>query len=236
MKTKIWEVCDRSEDEDCSLILYKFVARESYKFNKRRSTECCIRDRLWVDFKNGKFVFADQPNEAKWEDCSIAGTPYTQAVMIFPCDDDTYMSAIYLQGLTPKKFRAGMSAAPGGRIYPNWCRPHNATLKFIGYNGGYLNNKEAFLSILEYQSLQGYHNHEVGKKYASMYSEVLSTMVQETEAKEPTKGESEADLQKIVECRIRYKEFQEDLLKDCGLVVKDFDGNVLSNKWDEFVK
>lgn len=236
MKTKIWEVADRSKDGDCSLVLYKFMANETYKLDKHGSTEYSIRDRLWVDFKNGKFVFADQPNEAKWEDCSIAGTPYTKAVMLFPCDDDTYMSAISLRGLTPKKFMAGMSARPGGRIHPNWCRPRNATLSFIGYNGGYLTNKEAFLSILEYQDLQGYHKHPMGKKYASMYSEILHTMVKDMEAKETARGESKADLQKIVECRIRYKEFQEDLLNDCGLVVKDFDGKVISNKWDELVK
>jgi len=239
MKTKIWEVCDRSGKRDCSLVLYKFEAAQSYKFDKHsRSREYEICDRLWVDFKNGRFMFADQTDKANWEDCSIAGTPYTQAVMLFPCDDDTFMSAISLRGLTPRKFKKGMSATFGGPVQQNWCYPSNATLNFIGYNGGYLDNKNAFLTILEYQKLQGYHEHPTAKsqKFPEMYDDILTGMVKEMEAKETARGESKADLQKIVECRIRYKEFQEDLLKDCGLVVKDFDGKVISNKWDEFVK
>lgn len=104
-----------------------------------------FKDRLWVDFNQGRFLFSDSPDEGMWQECSIAGDiNEDDKIEIFPTDYDTFMFSIVLFNLTPLK-----STTTGDCV---WQR---AILMIRGPHGHLFGELTASLAILYCQDSQG---------------------------------------------------------------------------------
>lgn len=125
-----------------------------------------FKDRLWVDFNQGRFLFSDSPDEGMWQECSIAGDiNEDDKIEIFPTDYDTFMFSIVLFNLTPLK-----STTTGDCV---WQR---AILMIRGPDGRLFNELTTLLSILYCQDSQGVYLVDgfTKRQCSEIYKEVTS--------------------------------------------------------------
>ena len=104
-----------------------------------------FKDKLWVNFNEGRFLFSWRPDEGKWQKCSIAGNINEgKKIEVFPCDKDTFMCSIDLYNVSPLK-----STKSGDCI---WKR---GVMMFRGPQGHLYDEQMTFLALLYYQDCQG---------------------------------------------------------------------------------
>ena len=120
----------------------EFAYKAEAEFDGERFS---FKDRLWVDFNRGRFLFSNKTDEGKWQKCSIAGNVNEgKKIEIFPCDKDTFMCSIDLYNVSPLK-----STKSGG------CAWQRGVMMFRGPQGHLYDEQMTFLALLYYQDAQG---------------------------------------------------------------------------------
>lgn len=138
-------ICVRDRSHEFNLrpgSAVEFTYKAEAKFEGERLQ---FKDRLWVDFNRGRFLFSNKTDEGKWQKCSIAGNVNEgKKIEIFPCDNDTFMCSIELFNVTPFK-----STKSGDCV---WQR---AIMMFRSPQGHLCDEQMTFLALLYYQDAQG---------------------------------------------------------------------------------
>jgi hypothetical protein len=180
-----------------------------------------FKDRLWVDFNQGRFLFSDSPDEGRWQECSIAGNiNEDDKIEIFPTDYDTFMFSIVLFNLTPLK-----STTPGDCV---WQR---AILMVRGPDGHLFNDLATLLAILYSQDSQGVYLLDgfTKRQCSEIYKEVTSIIAPaylETLAQPYVLGFLIAS---YCEDRLKERKRKLKLLAKNGAVLRNDDGELVDS-------
>ncbi len=143
MPPTITSVRDRSREfamKPGSAVEFTYVA--AAEFQRERFS---FKDRLWVDFNQGRFLFSDSPDEGMCQECSIAGNlDEDDRIEIFPSKYNTFMFSFELYNVTPLK-----TTQSGD------CMWKRAILMVRGPDGLLFNDLTTLLAVLYCQDSQG---------------------------------------------------------------------------------
>ena len=175
-----------------------------------------FKDRLWVDFNQGRFLFSDRPDEGRWQECSIASDiNEDEKIEIFPTDYSTFVFSIVLFNLTPLK-----STTPGDCV---WQR---AILMVRGPDGRLFNDLTTLLSILYCQDSQGVYLVDgfTKRQCSGIYKKVTSIIAPAYLATQAQPYVLGFLIAAYCESRLKERKRKLALLADKGIVLRNDDG------------
>lgn len=225
MQTNIINIRDRSHEfnmEPGSAVQFTYIAEAAFKRDRHsRAERFHFKSRLWIDFNHGRFLFSDRPEQGNWEYCSIAGNiNQDKEIEIFPCDNDTFMCSFVLRGLNPRSFTRS-------KDYDSKV----AKLMFRGPQGFILDDKMAFITILDHQDLQHVHDiHRIERD--QMNKRVWEIIGPQLEAALNDPIENAIGEKSYCEDRPKEMERKRLLLQEKGTILRNFDGELVNSADD----
>lgn len=183
-----------------------------------------FKDRLWVDFNHGRFLFSDSPDEGRWQECSIAGDiNEDDKIEIFPSKFNTFMFSFELYNVTPLK-----STTTGDCV---WQR---AILMVRGSDGHLFNDLTTLLAVLYCQDSQGVFLVDgfTKRQCSEIYKEVtriIAPAYLATQAQPYVLGFLIAS---YCEARPKERKRKLKLLANKGIVLRNDDGDLVDSVAD----